>query len=458
MEKIINLVRNQHELFTSGITRSHKYRRNQLKRLQLLILENESAIIDAIHKDFGKAPAESYLSEIRYVEQDLKHTLKKLTEWMKPEKVPTPVVHYPANSYIIPEPYGVVLIISPWNYPFQLLFDPLIASIAAGNCTVLKPSELTPNTSGLIHKLINQYFKPEYVGVVEGAVDETTVLLQQPLDYIFFTGSTKVGKIIMQAAAKQLTPVTLELGGKSPCIVDKNTNIKISGRRIAWGKFLNAGQTCIAPDYVFVHKDIKEQIIDSISNTILEFYGQNPEESSNYARIVNLGHYHRLAAYLQEGKIRCGGNTNERTRYIAPTILDDVDWNAKVMQDEIFGPILPVMEFTDTEQMIKEITTRPKPLACYVFSKNKAFITKIESDVSAGGMCINDTISHIVSNNLPFGGVGDSGMGAYHGKHSFDTFTHYKSVMKRRFFLDLKLKYPPYQPIKTLKKLLRWVW
>ncbi len=458
MEKIINLVEKQHELYSSGITRCYKYRRNQLKRLQLLIHENEREIIDAIHKDFAKAPAESYLSEIRFVEQDLKHTLKKLKEWMKAEKVPTPVVHYPAKSYIIREPYGVTLVISPWNYPFQLLFDPLIASVAAGNCTVLKPSELTPNTSGLIHKLINQYFKPEYIGVVEGAVNETTVLLQQPFDYIFFTGSTKVGRIIMKAAAKQLTPVTLELGGKSPCIVDKNTNIKTTARRIAWGKFLNAGQTCIAPDYLFVHKDIKEHILDAIASAIQEFYGENPEESNDYARIVNSGHYHRLTAYLKDGTIRMGGKTNEATRYISPTILDDVKWDSKIMQDEIFGPVLPVMEFTDAKEMIKQITTRPKPLACYVFSKDKAFIKKIESDVSAGGMCINDTISHIVSNHLPFGGVGDSGMGAYHGKYSFDTFTHYKSVMKRKFYLDIKLKYPPYQPIKTLKRMLRWVW
>ncbi|MFA7107165.1 MAG: aldehyde dehydrogenase family protein, partial [Candidatus Izemoplasmatales bacterium] len=366
--------------------------------------------------------------------------------------------HKPGYSFIKPEPLGVSLIISPWNYPFQLLMAPLAANIAAGNCAFLKPSEISPNTSAILANLIPQYFNPDYIAIIEGGVAETTELLKLKFDHIFYTGSSQVGKIVMAAAAQNLCPVTLELGGKSPCVIDENVPLKQTARKIAWGKFLNAGQTCIAPDYILVHESIKKSFVEVLQTTITEFYGENPQNSSHYARIINQKHWQRLISYLKNAKIIFGGDSSEEHLFIAPTIVENPDLSSPLMMEEIFGPILPIITYTEIEEVAKFINDRPKPLAMYVFSKNKKNINYLISRTSSGGMCINDTLSHITSSELPFGGVGESGMGNYHGKAGFDTFSHYKSIMKKSFLLDFSMKYPPYMKLSPLmKKVIKWI-
>ncbi len=452
------LVKRQKDFFSTNQTRSYNFRITQLKKLKNAIEENEKLLLNALYADLRKSEFEAYGGEIGFVMAELDYTIKKLKKWMKRKKVSTPVLHQPGSSYITHEPLGTVLIIGPWNYPFQLLFAPLIGAIAAGNTVILKASELAPESSKAMYKIISDSFNEEYISLVEGEIKESTFLLQENFDYIFFTGSTNVGKIVMEAAAKNLTPITLELGGKSPCIVDKATNLKVTARRIVWGKFFNAGQTCIAPDYLIVQEDVKADLIRLIKQEIESFYGENPQESKDYPRIINERHFNRLLSYLDDNKIAAGGETDKNDKYIAPTIMDNVNWDDKVMKDEIFGPILPVLEYKTIKDAISIINSHPKPLALYLFSNSKLVEEKVLENTSSGGVCINDTLSHITTNYLPFGGVGNSGMGDYHGVYSFYTFSHRKSVMKKNISIDPPIRYAPYKlSVKNLKKMLKFI-
>ncbi|MEA5571814.1 aldehyde dehydrogenase [Calothrix sp. UHCC 0171] len=451
---ISDVLREQRQYFRAGATKSVDFRIAQLQALKQVVIEHESEILEALKADLNKPEFEAYTSEFSFVIQEINYALKNIKNWAKTKKVSIPLILSPASAQMIPEPLGVVLIIGPWNYPFQLSLLPLIGAIASGNCAVIKPSEFAPHTSHLVAEIISKNFPQEYISVVEGDVEISKQLLQEKFDHIFFTGSTATGKIIMAAAAKHLTPVTLELGGKSPCIVDKEINLEVTARRIAWGKFYNAGQTCIAPDYVLINKDIKKEFLKNIEKCIQEFYGDNPKNSPDYARIINQRQFSRVANLLQ-GDIRIGGEINADELYISPTVIDNVTWEDTIMQDEIFAPILPVIEYVDINDVIDKINLRPKPLALYIFSKNKKFQQKILSETSSGGVCINDVIKQFSASNLAFGGVGDSGIGSYHGKASFDTFSHYKSVVNRKFFLDASILYAPYAgKLSLLKKLL----
>lgn len=368
----------------------------------------------------------------------------------------TPITNFLASSYIYNEPYGVALIIAPWNYPFQLIMAPLVGAISAGNCVLLKPSELAVETEKIIVKIIKETFSDEYIGVVTGGVKESEALLKEKFDYIFYTGGINVGKIVMRAAAEHLTPITLELGGKSPCIVDKDANIDLAARRITWGKFLNAGQTCVAPDYLVVHRNIKEKLISSIENYIIEFFGENAFESEEYPRIINERHFKRLEGYLKEGKIVSGGKTDISNLYIEPTIIEGINLKNRIMEEEIFGPIFPVIEFEGMDEVIDIIKNNPKPLALYYFSEDKEKQEFIIKNISFGGGCINDTIMHLSTSTLPFGGVGSSGIGGYHGRASFDTFSHKKSILKKSNLIDIKIRYAPFKgKINLAKKLFK---
>ncbi len=434
------------------------FRKERLRQLQQVIRQHEQELFDAMFADFHKPELESYATEVGFVELELKQTLQHLHKWARPRRVKESFINFPSRSYIHTEPYGVSLIIGPWNYPFQLLLNPLIGSMAAGNCAVVKPSELTPTTSAVVAKMIRNNFEEEYLAVVEGGVPSTQHLLSQRFDYIFFTGSTQVGKIVMQAAAEHLTPLTLELGGKSPAIVAEDADLELAARRITWGKFLNAGQTCVAPDYLLVQEQVKEELIQRINQCIGEFYGSDPMQSHDYARIVNDRHFHRLSGFLKDGLVRSGGQTDAPSRYIAPTVLDQVTWQHPVMQEEIFGPILPVITVENMQEAIRVVNAHEKPLALYFFSSNKEQQQHLLKYTHFGGGCINDTISHLINPNLPFGGVGGSGMGSYHGQNSFDVFSHQKSVLHRGTWLDLPLRYPPYQNrLPMLRKLFNWL-
>jgi len=450
------IVQAQKDFFATGKTKDVGFRKEQLKQLKQAISDFQEKITEALFQDLGKPKFEAIMTEVAYCGEEIDYFLKHLDRWAKNQPVKTPLNFFPAKSFIVPESLGQVLIISPWNYPFQLAIIPLLGAIAAGNCAIIKPSEITPNTSKVLSDLIAQTFDPSYITVVEGDKTVAQELLQQKFDHIFYTGGSAVGKIVMKTAAEHLTPVTLELGGKSPCLVEPDIHVEHSAKRIIWGKFINAGQTCIAPDYLLVHRSIKEELVQAMKAGLREFYGVNPTESSDYARIVSEKHFNRLREFLNNGKIIAGGETNAETRYIAPTLLEAVSWEDPVMQEEIFGPILPILEYEDLDSAIAQINAYPKPLALYLFSQDKNKQQKVLQETSAGGVTINDTIIHIASTELPFGGVGESGMGAYHGKASFDTFTHYKSVTNRKFWLDIPLRYPPYAgKFKFLKFLFR---
>ncbi|MFB2838705.1 aldehyde dehydrogenase [Floridanema evergladense] len=437
------ILQQQRQFFSTGKTKDIAFRLTQLKNLKQAILDNKDEIIDALKADFNKPIFESYLTEIGVI-KEIDYAIKNLKNWSKPKKVATPLEQLPGSAFIYPEPLGVVLIISPWNYPFYLVISPLVGAIAAGNCVIIKPSEISHHTSGVIAKIMQKTFQSDYISVVEGGVEASQQLLQQKFDHIFFTGGTAIGKIVMEAAAKNLTPVTLELGGKSPCIIDSDINIETTARRIVWGKFLNAGQTCIAPDYLLVNQTIKKPLVDSIKNCLEEFYGDDPEKSPDFGRIINQKQFNRLVELLKSGEIIVGGKTNSETRYIAPTLIDKVSLDTPIMQEEIFGPILPVLEYEKLEEAIAIVNNQPKPLALYFFSKNQEYQQKILQTTSSGGVCINDTVMQIAVTELPFGGVGNSGIGSYHGKASFDTFSHRKSVLKKSFLLDFKIRYAPY--------------
>ncbi len=445
LSQISDIVKSQKEYFNTGKTLSISFRIKQLKKLHDAIILHENEIHEALYKDLKKSTPEAYITETGLVLKEIEEAIQKTKRWAKPRRVKTPLFFAPASSKIHPEPYGNVLIISPWNYPFQLLFSPLVGAIAAGNTILCKPSEHSIHTTAVSKKIIESIFDPQYITVVEGAVEESTALLKEKWDYIFFTGSTHVGRIVYQAAAKHLTPVTLELGGKSPCIVDKNINLENTARRIVWGKFLNLGQTCIAPDYLLVHKDIKNDLIQRIKEKINQFFGENPQESEDYGRIINQRNFDRLSHLIDENKVIFGGQTDRDDKYIAPTLLDGISLDDAIMQEEIFGPLLPIIEWENLDEVIQLINQREKPLALYMFSKNSSHNNRILKECPSGGACINDTVVHIGNPNLPFGGVGESGIGAYHSQASFDTFSHLKSVLHKSPAIDLEVRYAPWK-------------
>ncbi len=450
------LLKRQRTYFKSGATKSIEFRIHQLKTLKKLLTEHEEEFNKAVYADFRKPELETYATELGIIHNEISYTLKKLKKWARPQRVSQVVVNFPSYNYAMAEPYGAVLIIAPWNYPIQLALLPLVGAIAAGNTVVIKPSEITTNTSAAIHRILSKWFKKEFVAVAEGGVETNKDLLEQDFDYIFFTGSTRVGKIVMQAAAKNLTPLTLELGGKSPCIVDSSADLKTAARRIAWGKFLNAGQTCVAPDYLLIDSSVKEIFLTYFEGAIREFYGEDPQQSPDYPRVVNHDHYDRLAGYLAEGTIFCGGKTDRNENYIEPTVLVDIEAGAKVMEEEIFGPILPVLTFNKMAEAIRIINEKPKPLALYVFTTKDDVEETIMNACSFGGGAVNDVVAHLGNHHLPFGGVGKSGFGAYHGKTSFDTFSHTKSIMKKPLWLDIPFRYAPYKgKLKWIKKVLK---
>ncbi|MHB8878913.1 MAG: aldehyde dehydrogenase family protein [Myxococcaceae bacterium] len=448
---LIALVAKLRRSFDSGITRSYEWRRHQLERFKAMLEENEAEWLAALHADLGKPTFEAWGSDFRIVLGSLEGALKNLSDWMKPRKVSAPIVVQPATARIMPEPLGVALVIGAWNYPLQLGLEPVVGAIAAGNCVIAKPSEVAVATSTLIATLIPKYLDPECTAVVQGGVPETTTLLTQRFDHIFYTGNGNVGRVVMTAAAKHLTPVTLELGGKSPCIVDDQVDLETAAHRIVFGKFFNAGQTCVAPDYVLAVAPIEAALLGRIASVIREFYGDDPKQSPSFARIINDRHLQRLSKLLDSGEKVVGGEVDAATRYIAPTVLRNVDPGSPVMSEEIFGPILPVLTVPDLDSAIAFVNARPKPLALYVYSREGEHVRRVLERTSSGGACVNDCLSHLIPENLPFGGVGDSGMGAYHGQASFDTFTHYKSVLDRPTYLDPKLRYPPYD-----EKKLKW--
>ena len=451
MEKLLNL---QRRYFHSEATRSLSFRREALARLRKTLREWEPRLAEALRADLGKSAGESYMCEIGMCLASLSEALSQLKRWAAPKRVPTPLSQFPASSRIIPEPYGVVLIISPWNYPLLLSLDPLIAALAAGNCCVLKPSGQTPHVTGALAEMLSSIFPREYVAVVQADSGVTARLPEQDFDYIFFTGSPRIGRKIMAAAAQHLTPVTLELGGKSPCIVDATADIPLAARRIAFGKITNAGQTCVAPDYLLIHRSARAAFVAEYTRAVREMLGTTPLENPDYAHIINHRHFERLCGLMRTGaSILTGGGADAATRRIEPTLLGDVPPESPCMQEEIFGPLLPIITYEKTEEAEKFVLSRPKPLACYIFTGTPAVEKRLTSILSAGGICVNDTIVHLAVHSLPFGGVGQSGMGAYHGRTGFDTFSHAKPILHRATWLDLPFRYAPLTPLK--QRLLR---
>lgn len=450
---IQDLIQSQRLFFTEHITREIPFRLCALDRLQEGIRKYEPELTEALRNDLGKSAFESYASEIGLILREIKSAKKHLAGWSKEKKCPTPLFMAGSKSFVHPEPYGVVLIIAPWNYPVQLTLSPLIGAIAAGNCAIVKPSPDAPCTSDVLTRLIDECFESEYIAVTATDAHTTEMLLQERFDYIFYTGGVRFGKSVMEAAARHLTPVTLELGGKSPCIVDDDADLPVAARRIVWGKLLNCGQTCVAPDYLMVHSTIKDRLIDAIRQEIARQYGEDPRLSPDYPRIVNRRHIDRLLPLLKDGDIVCGGTADPDERYIAPTLIENVRPGSPLLTDEIFGPILPVIPFDDIDDCVEYINTHEKPLALYYFTRSKKRARYMIQHTSSGGVCINDTISHVVNPDLPFGGIGNSGIGQYHGRYSFETFSHPKSVVKTTTAFNIGLKFAPYtQKLRMLKK------
>ena len=409
-----------------------------------MLEKHQDELSAALKVDLGRGVEEAWLYDIGFTITEVKLMLKNLKKWTAPRKVPTPMVTKPASSMRVPQPLGVVCVIAPWNYPVQLLLIPAAGAIAAGNAVVMKPSEVSYETSRVLAKIVPQYFTDKAIAIVEGGVQETTELLKQKFDHIFYTGNGAVGRVVMRAAAENLTPVTLELGGKSPTIVDASANIAVAARRIAWAKYVNAGQTCVAPDYVLAHKSIANELVDAIRTSITEFYGEDPHASKDYSRVISPKHFSRLTSLISSGKVAIGGQSEQAERYIAPTVLVDVDQNSAVMQEEIFGPILPVLEVGSIDEAIGFVNSRPHPLALYVFAQDNSVNEKVVAETTSGGVTVNGTIMHMTGPYLPFGGIGESGMGAYHGQSGVDVFQHLKPVLKRSTMLDAPLAYPPY--------------
>ena len=445
---IPDLVAELRSSFTAGRTRPIEWRRRQLERMKTMLVEHEADFLDALAADLGKPRLEAWASDIAVVINEVEYALRHLGSWTKPERERIPLAQRPGRATVHPEPYGVALVIAPWNYPIHLLLLPMVSAIAAGNAVVGKPSEVAARTSAALARVVPEYLDPESVAVVEGGVGETQALLAERFDYIFYTGNGRVGRIVMQAAAEHLAPVTLELGGKSPTIVDDSANMAVAARRIAFGKFLNAGQTCVAPDYVLVTRSRETELVAQLSRAVRDFYGTDPARSPDYARIVNDAHFQRLEKLLADSTPAIGGETNAPDRYIAPTVLRNVTPDAPIMAEEIFGPILPVLTVKDVDEAIRFVNDRDRPLALYVFAESDHVPQRILERTSSGGVCVNATVLHVAVPTLPFGGVGASGIGAYHGKAGFDTFSHRKSVLAKPTRIDPKLAYPPYTKVK----------
>lgn len=451
VERIREIRERQGRFFRSGETLDVKWRLERLKAFEAAVRKWEKPLCEALWTDLHKSYEEAYLTEVSLLLGEIRSHIHNLRKWSRPKRVSTPLKMFPSRSRIVSEPLGTALIIAPWNYPVQLLLTPLVGAISSGCTAVLKPSPYVPNVSKVTRQLIEDTFNDEYIAVVQGNRDVNAALLEERWDLIFFTGSPALGKIVMGAAARNLTPVVLELGGKSPCIVDKDADIKTAARRIAWGKSLNAGQTCIAPDYLMLHEDIKDVFLKEQELNFKELLGDNPQETKHFVRIVNDKAFDRLEGYLKDGKVVSGGRTDKSDRYFEPTVLDDVPQDATVMNEEIFGPIFPVRTFKEIDEVISYVVSREKPLALYYFGGQG---DKVLRHTSSGGACINDTIMHIANENVPFGGVGNSGLGSYHKKRSFDAFTHYRAVITTPTFLDLPFRYMPYRFFNLVKKLL----
>ena len=450
-----SMLHTQRAYFQTGDTKDVEFRIRQLKKLYQWITVHEQEIMDALYMDLNKSNFEAYATEIGIVKEEIRYTLKHLRKWAAPKRVPTPITQFPSKSFIYPEPYGIVLIMSPWNYPFQLTIAPLVGAICAGNCAVVKPSAYSPHTTKVIADMLRELFQEKYIAVVEGGRQENQALLNEKFDYIFFTGSVNVGKYVMEKASAHLTPVSLELGGKSPCIVDETADLKLAAKRIVWGKFLNSGQTCVAPDYILVQNSVKDKLVRYMEKYIRKMFGKDPMQNPDYPKMINEKHFNRVMGLKERAHIVCGGGSDVDMLKIEPTVLDQVTWESPVMQEEIFGPLLPVLTFYDIEEAIQMVNARPRPLALYYFTKDKQREAMMLKQVSYGGGCINDTIVHLATSHMPFGGVGNSGMGGYHGKDSFDTFTHKKSIMKKSVLLDIPIRYAPFKnKLNILKKLM----
>lgn len=455
--EIEKLVKKQRRFFQTGETLSYQFRMDALNRLSLALEQYEEPLEKALYKDLHKSKMESYMAEIALTKSELSYCKKHLAGWMRKEHVKSSLSNFHSSAFTIAEPYGVTLIMAPWNYPVMLCLEPLINAIAAGNCVILKPSAYAPQTSAVLAKLIAACFKEEYVAVVEGGRKENKELLDQRFDYIFFTGGVKVGRLVLEKAAKYMTPVTLELGGKSPCIVDETANIKLAARRIVFGKLLNSGQTCVAPDYVLVHEDVKDELIVAMKKELVRMLGKRPLDNPEYPKMVNVRHYNRVMNLLKGMPVVVGGYGDAEKLQIAPTILDEVSLNAPIMKEEIFGPVLPVLTYTDKKELLSIIRHFEKPLACYLFTRDKKMEQWVLRNISFGGGCINDTIVHLATSEMGFGGVGYSGMGSYHGKNGFETFSHRKSILKKYQWIDVPVRYHPYSEWKekAVRKILR---
>ncbi|WP_437792095.1 aldehyde dehydrogenase [Macrococcoides caseolyticum] len=451
-------IQNVRDFFQTQSTKDIKFRKKYLKALKKSIKKHESDILDALKSDLGKNKVEAYATEVGFVMKELSYIIKELKNWAKTKSVTTPMMQFPAKSFIKYEPYGTVLIIGPFNYPFQLVMSPLIGALAAGNCAVVKPSEMTPQTSMVVQEILEEVFPPDYVKVVQGEKEVTSQLLDERFDYIFFTGSTKVGQIVYEKASKHLTPVTLELGGKSPVIIDDTSNLKVAAERIAFGKFMNAGQTCVAPDYILIDNEIKMKFVEALQATIQEFYGAQVEQCEDFGRIVNDNHFNRLVNIIEDSRqqVIYGGESNADELFVAPTIILDPKLSDSVMQQEIFGPILPIIGYDTFNEVYDIVEQYEKPLALYLFTEDSDQITAVFNRLSFGGGCVNDTILHLANPNLPFGGVGHSGIGSYHGKYSFELFSHEKSYITKSTKLESGLLFPPYKgKFKYVKQLFK---
>ncbi len=436
-------VQRQRAFFQTGATRSPDFRHAQLENFSAALERHESNLLAALHADLRKSPIQGYTTELGLVQAEIRLALKNLSRWAAPVRCRTPWIVAPARGWVQPEPFGVALILGPWNYPVQLLLTPLVSTIAAGNCAVLKPSELALRTAEAIAALVRETFAPEFISVVNGGADVAEALLHERFDKIFFTGSSRVGRAVMAASAKHLTPVTLELGGKCPAIVCADVDVGLAAKRIAWGKFMNAGQTCVAPDFVLVHRSVREAFVNALKKSVREFYGEDASNSPDYGRIVNARHFERLTNYLRDGKVIHGGEQNEKDLFLAPTILTDASPESPVMQEEIFGPILPVLDFDKLDDALALLRPRPTPLAFYLFTSDRATEAQALAEVQSGGACVNDVVSHMIGSGLPFGGLGESGMGAYHGRAGFAAFSHQRAVLRRATWLDTPFRYPP---------------
>ena len=455
MNKAAAMIARLRDCFASGRTLDPDWRTAQLTGLARAMDAEEGRIVEALRADLAKPAAETLTGEVDYVKKEARRAARTLRRWMKPRRVSTPLAAFPSKSFIQPEPYGVALIIGAWNYPVQECLAPLVGAIAAGNCAVLKPSESAPAAAAALSHIVADYLDTDAITVMEGAADETANLLEQRFDKIFFTGGSRIGRVVMAAAAKHLTPVTLELGGKSPALVEPDADLAVSARRVAWGRFMNAGQICVAPDYVLVHEDAHDAFIAALRTAITGFYGADPKQSPDFARIVNARHFERIAALIEPGKVVIGGETDAAERYIAPTVLSGVTEDSPAMREEVFGPVLPVLTYRDRREALALIRGRDAPLAIYVFTKDAAFADEVIARTRSGTVMVNDAVIFQTNPALPFGGVGESGMGAFHGEHSFKCFSHEKAVMKRGFALDSALRYPPYDAKKlaTLRRL-----